>query len=341
MPVVSVLMPVYNADRFLQEAIQSVIDQTFCDWELLIVDDCSTDQSFSIAQQFAKQDNRIRIFQLEKNSGSAQKPRLYAEEKACGMFVCSLDADDKLDSRYLEEMLKRQKETNADAVICRMWTFSEDSVIGEKMNPASDFDMSRILSGKEAYMLTIGEWTINAQGLLLLLLLARKAHEVFQVPDKIINADELLTRQRFLCCKKVALCEAKYYYRSNSQSITKKFSTKHFGYNDTAKAMVDITIKYFGNIGVEYEKTEAQYWDYVRRSLRLYVNHYDEIPAADRNAILSDIKKHWRQIDGKAISKFNKKAYASYILGVNGMLNYYKARKICKKLLGKNKNIAQ
>ena len=88
MPVVSVLMPVYNADRFLQEAIQSVIDQTFCDWELLIVDDCSTDQSFSIAQQFAKQDNRIRIFQLEKNSGSAQKPRLYAEEKACGKFVC-------------------------------------------------------------------------------------------------------------------------------------------------------------------------------------------------------------------------------------------------------------
>ena len=339
MPVVSVLMPVYNADSFLREAIQSVVDQTFSDWELLIVDDCSTDQSYSIAKQFARRDNRIRIYQLEKNSGSAQKPRLYAEQKACGKFVCSLDADDKWDSQYLEEMLKRQEETQADAVICRMWTFSEDSVIGKKMNPAPDFDMSRILSGKEAYMLTIGEWTINAQGLLLLL--ARKAHEVFQIPDKIINADELLTRQRFLCCQKVALCEAKYYYRANSQSITKKFSTKHFGYNDTAKAMVDITIKYFGKSGFEYEKTEMQYFSYVRRSLRLYVDHIGEIPVLERLAILSDIKRHWHQINGRAIAKFSKKAYASYLLGVNGMLNYYKARKICKNLLRKNKNIAQ
>lgn len=340
MPVVSVLMPVYNAEKFLEEAIQSVVEQTFKDWELIIVDDCSTDKSYEIAKQLAAHDSRISVFQLDENSGSAQKPRLLAEQKASGKFVCSLDADDKWDKQYIEIMLERQKETNADAVICRIWSFSEDGIVGRKMNPSDDFDMSRVLTGKEAYMLTIGEWTINAQGLLLLLPLARKAHEVFHIPDCIINADELLTRQRFLCCDKVALCEAKYYYRANSQSITKKFSIKHFGYNDTAKAMVDITIKYFGRSGVEYEKAVMQYLSYVRRSLRLYAGHESEIPKDKRQEIIEGIRQHWVQIDGKAISKDNRKAYLTYLLGINGLLKYYKLRKVCKEILmPRSKNI--
>lgn len=341
MPIVSVLMPVYNAEKFLKEAIQSVVNQTFKDWELIIVDDCSTDRSYSIAKCFSDKDNRISLYRLGTNSGSAQKPRLLAEDKACGKFVCSLDADDKWDKTYLQDMLERQRETDADAVICRIWSFSEDGIIGEKMNPREDFDMSRILTGKEAYMLTIGEWTINGQGLLLLLL-ARKAHEVFNIPDKIINADELLTRQRFLCCNKVALCDAKYYYRANSLSITKKFSIKHFGYNDTAKAMVDITMSYFGKSGFEYEKTVLQYLNCVKRSLWLFVIHENEIPQDKRNGIFGEIRKHWYQIDGKAVFKINKKAYVSYLFGINVLLYFYSLKKICKIILmHRNKSIVR
>lgn len=334
-------MPVYNAEKFLGEAIQSVMDQSFEDWELIIVDDQSTDSSFQIAKSFALRDDRISLYQLETNSGSAQKPRLYAENKAVGKFVASLDADDVWDRNYLQDMVCRQKETQADAVICRMWTFSEDGQIGRKMNPADRFDMSRILTGKEAYMLTIGEWTINAQGLLLLKL-ARKSHEVFQISDKIINADELLSRQRFLCCEKVALCEAKYYYRANSQSITKKFSIKHFGYNETAKAMVDITIRYFGKGCKEYYKTVQQYLQYISRSLQLYVEYYNEIPNDERSSVFDSIAWHWNQIDASAIRKVSMKAYAKYLLGLNGMFYFYKFKYICKKILRpRQKNIAQ
>lgn len=341
MPLVSILMPVYNAEKFLAEAIQSVIDQTFKDWELIIVDDKSTDHSYQIAENFVQLDNRISLYQLEENSGSAQKPRLFAENKATGKFVSSLDADDKWDKNYLQDMLNRQERTNADAVICRMWTLSEDGEIGHKMNPADDFDMTQILTGREAYMLTIGEWTINAQGLLLLLL-ARKAHEVFKVPDEIINADELLTRQRFLCCHKVALCEARYYYRANSQSITKKFSTKHFGYNDTAKAMVDITVQYFGKNSCEYYKSVLQYLQYVNRSLQLYIYHLNEIPIDERKNIKVYISRHWNQIEGKALRKTSIIAYVKYLIGLKGMSNYYRFKFVCKKILKKRrKNTGQ
>lgn len=86
-------MPVYNSETFLEQAIQSVILQTYSDWELIIVDDGSRDQSVQIAQKYSEKDGRIRFIRSSENRGAAAARNLGIHE-AKGRFIAFLDSDD-------------------------------------------------------------------------------------------------------------------------------------------------------------------------------------------------------------------------------------------------------
>lgn len=101
---VSVIMPVYNAEKFIDEAINSVISQTYLNWELLIVDDCSTDKSSTIVKKYVKKDCRIRYLKTEKCSGSPALPRNLGISEAKGRYIAFLDSDDM----WLPDKLKNQ-----------------------------------------------------------------------------------------------------------------------------------------------------------------------------------------------------------------------------------------
>ncbi|HLR43164.1 MAG TPA: glycosyltransferase family 2 protein [Pseudogracilibacillus sp.] len=102
-PLVSVITPAYNAARFIGETIQSVIDQTYNNWEMLIVDDKSTDETVEIVQQYMNKDKRIKLIVLDENSGSAIA-RNTAMDKASGKFMAFLDSDDL----WMPEKLTKQ-----------------------------------------------------------------------------------------------------------------------------------------------------------------------------------------------------------------------------------------
>lgn len=112
--LISIIMPCYNAELYIEEAVNSVINQTYKNWELVIVNDCSTDRSLEILNNFSEHPN-IRVFTLEKNGGSAVA-RNYALKHAKGRYITFLDADDILDSNYLEEQIKFIKEKDAAIV---------------------------------------------------------------------------------------------------------------------------------------------------------------------------------------------------------------------------------
>lgn len=92
--MVSVIMPVYNTEKYVEEAICSVLSQSYQDWELLVVDDCSTDSSVSIIKRYMEQDRRIHFFQTDSSSGSPVKPRNIGVEAAKGRYIAFLDSDD-------------------------------------------------------------------------------------------------------------------------------------------------------------------------------------------------------------------------------------------------------
>ena len=103
MPKISIVTPAYNCEKYLEEAVNSVLAQSFEDWELLIIDDCSKDATWLRMQTLAKKDDRIRIFQNRHNSGSAAT-RNNGIRQAKGEWIAFLDSDDL----WRPEKLQRQ-----------------------------------------------------------------------------------------------------------------------------------------------------------------------------------------------------------------------------------------
>lgn len=115
-PLLTIIMPVYNVARYLDEAIASVTAQTITDWELIIVDDGSTDGSSEICDRHAVSDNRIRVIHQKKSGVSAA--RNAALEKARGSIVGFIDGDDTIEPDMYESMIKTMQQTGAEIVVC-------------------------------------------------------------------------------------------------------------------------------------------------------------------------------------------------------------------------------
>lgn len=121
---VSIIMPSFNAAKFIAASIQSVIDQTYSNWELLITDDCSKDDTVKIVEQYLVKDNRIKLFSTGKNSGPACA-RNKSLENATGKYIAFLDSDDIWVSNKLEMQINFMKEKNI------AFSFSSYSIMKE------------------------------------------------------------------------------------------------------------------------------------------------------------------------------------------------------------------
>lgn len=123
-PLISIITPNYNCSRFIAETIESVLAQTYANWEMIIVDDCSTDKSYEIALEYAKKDERIKVIRNERNSGAAFS-RNKAIEESKGEYLAFLDSDDIWENNKLEFQLDFMKRNQCD------FSFTEYEHIGE------------------------------------------------------------------------------------------------------------------------------------------------------------------------------------------------------------------
>ncbi|MGE6630236.1 teichuronic acid biosynthesis protein TuaG [Bacillus sp. NPDC077027] len=104
-PLVSIITPAYNAERYVTDTVHSVLAQTYTNWELLIADDCSTDGTRALLNKLSKADDRIKVIYLEENGGAAIA-RNTAIKQAKGRFIAFLDSDDKWKPTKLEKQIK-------------------------------------------------------------------------------------------------------------------------------------------------------------------------------------------------------------------------------------------
>lgn len=109
--LVSIITPVYNCDKFIKQTLECVLNQTYINWEMLLVDDCSPDNSAKIIKEYAKKDKRFKYIKLKENSGAAIA-RNTALKNSKGRFIAYLDADDLWDNDKLEKQVKFMKDNN-------------------------------------------------------------------------------------------------------------------------------------------------------------------------------------------------------------------------------------
>jgi glycosyltransferase involved in cell wall biosynthesis len=124
-PLVSVVVPVYNAEKYITECIESVLCQTIKEWELILVDDCGIDHSMDIVKDFALKDNRIRFIESDNNLGPMiAREKGYTVSK--GKYITFLDSDDVLPNKALELLLQKALESETDIVSGNIEYFYSD-----------------------------------------------------------------------------------------------------------------------------------------------------------------------------------------------------------------------
>jgi teichuronic acid biosynthesis glycosyltransferase TuaG len=123
--LISIITPSYNSTNFIAETIESVLNQTYLNWELIIIDDFSTDNSVQIVEEYLKKDDRIKLIRLDHNSGAA-KARNIGLENAKGRFITFIDSDDLWLKERLEKQLNFTLENNYAYTYSPYITITED-----------------------------------------------------------------------------------------------------------------------------------------------------------------------------------------------------------------------
>lgn len=218
---ISILMPVYNGAFFLEETLDSLVAQTFKNFEVICIDDGSTDESLDILNEYAKKYNFIKVF-TKPNEGTAAKSVNFGLKYMEGEYFMYSSQDDLFSPRLLEVNFRKAQEMKADAVVPDTIFYFPDGS-NKKGIFGINNDHSRILNGDEAFSYSLN-WEITGFVLWKKSLLEKIGNQFF---DFSINSDEYTTRLLYFFSKKVVFTNEIFFYRQNNpNSITKKWNPK-------------------------------------------------------------------------------------------------------------------
>ena len=272
LPAISVIIPMFNAEKYLADCLTSILAQSFTNFEVVIVDDCSTDNSVEVIKSFAPQfGERLKLVHMKKNSGSAGEPRNKGLKVSLGEYVFFMDADDLLVRTGLEEMYTLAKKFNADTVYCeRYLTSSGDGqefmrnlhVADDKVQTIPPVDMPMLETDdmavrinkaiKHQYWLT--PWLRLVSRNLLI-------ENEIKFPSLIWSEDVNWTFKVLFCSKRfLRIPNPCYIWRENAGSLT----TNKFTPAQTVSKRMDRTIRGLKDIddfmaGLEFFKANPAY----------------------------------------------------------------------------------
>lgn len=182
MPKISVIVPVYNTEQFLPRCIDSILNQSFADFELLLIDDGSTDGSGELCDAYVEKDSRVQVF--HKKNGGASSARNIGIDRAEGVFLTFVDSDDLVDESYLEHLMS----CDSDMVITGLQHFSGDRVDIKAPKSAKYVRMSEMSS----------HWNLPKMNYLYCYPVAKRYRKAI-VKSNNIRFDESLFYQEDLC----------------------------------------------------------------------------------------------------------------------------------------------
>lgn len=318
--LLSIVMPAYNASDYIAEAIESVLDQTYADWELIVVDDCSTDDSRHIVKKLAFQDRRIRLIERASNSGSAFQPRLEAVNLAKSEYVVELDADDRLERDYLQKISLRIKETGADAVFGNTSFVNPD---GHQSTLLTEFDRSAVVNGLSHLSHTLDGWGDGCWGAIRRSLYLKAAEHPDLNPQS-MSADEFLMRVILTMAGSVVFFESTYFYRVHPMSITRRANPRLFDVLDTDIRLMHLVHNHYPPESEERKRINNQLTADLWAYLRLY-STFRFTSESDREKAYSLLKDAYRSADlANARHRIGRIRTYAMTLGINPIIKFHK-----------------
>ncbi len=148
-PLVSIVLPLYNAEQYIVQTLSSIINQTYKNWELIIIDDCSNDHSISVIEEIVNKDSRIHLYHNERNLG-VTRTRNKGFTLCNGEYVALIDSDDLWEEHKLELQVEAANKNNADIIYC---SYSIIDTNNKKIS--NDFIVPKTISYKRALIQSV------------------------------------------------------------------------------------------------------------------------------------------------------------------------------------------
>lgn len=220
---VSVIIPVYNTANYIRECLRSVFNQTISAIEIICIDDCSTDESYSIVKEFAEQDKRIRLFRNENNRGLSVT-RNVAISNAKGKYIFFLDSDDLIRKDTLEILLESAEDYNADIVQFDYHHLFEEGVDVWYRSPKANYHgMNGVYNGKDFFAELALNRVFEAQACIRLFRRKLIQDNNISFYGGILHEDYLFSFLSFMHAKRVVCCDEDLYtYRKRASGITNR-----------------------------------------------------------------------------------------------------------------------
>ncbi|HFU3967468.1 TPA: glycosyltransferase family 2 protein [Streptococcus suis] len=225
-PLISIIVPVYNVENYLDECIQTVLAQTYSNWELLLINDGSTDSSGTICDDYAKGDERIRV--IHKNNGGLSDARNAGIDNCTGEYITFLDSDDGIREDFLETCLTTAIQHDVDIVIGHFFIWDENQQTFYYFVEQSQKDTIELISAQEALNRQVVWKNFNTAPFVVAWGKVFKAtlFNTIRFPKGKVFEDEYTIHKALLKSDSVALINKEFYmYRRHGNSImTSDFS---------------------------------------------------------------------------------------------------------------------
>lgn len=218
---ISVIVPIYNTSKYLDKCIKSILNQTYKNFELILINDGSTDTSLSICNKYATNDKRITIIN-KKNTGISDS-RNIGINKANGKYISFIDSDDYIENNMFEELIKKMEYEQVDIVKCNANIYTKSNkIIHEEFGSLNNKKIDNIEMKKNIYRFITNKNTINCYTPLMLI--KKDIVSAFDLSLKYME-DSVFSLEVLLKAKSIYfLNENLYNYRYNHNSSSKNFS---------------------------------------------------------------------------------------------------------------------
>ena len=298
----SVLTPVYNVEKYIVECIESVINQTYSDFEFILVDDGSPDNSPQICDKYAQEDSRIKV--IHKENGGLISARRAAIAVASGEYCVFLDSDDYLDREALEVINKKIEETSCD---CVCYGFNRVNDQGSVLWRSNDTEEKIVNEKGELYKIIFTNHAFNSLGRKAVRreLLSADFSKYYHVSmgEDLLQSIEILKNS-----KSVAFTtENLYNYRINLSSITRTVNINNYIDDFTVRASV---LDFLRNENVWSESDYQEYKDYCLKLFAIEIMRVAgfDVKRSQKKQIFSKIREQEYYKEFLSTGTYSKKA---------------------------------
>ena len=303
--LISVVVPIYKVEKHLVKCIDSIIEQSYRNIELILVDDGSPDSCPQICEEYRKKDSRIKV--IHKQNGGLSDARNAGMEIATGEWITFIDSDDYVGINFLKELYSSAINTKADISICDYKSVSDDTGQEIKKTSTEVFDNVKCL--EEMYHPRTHGMEFVAWGKLYQTKLFKK--NGIEYPVGKIHEDTFTTYKLIYAAKRIAFCNAiEYFYRQREASImTSSFNIKRLVTLDATRE----SCQFFEQAGENVLRNFA-----INAHFRNYVIVYSEMKKnssnlenykAERKKLVQNYRKDFRHYNGKANLKIKKRMF--------------------------------